>query len=74
MVLDADMSAAWKILERDAELIPAAIWVSVRCIPLIQVGADNFFVVERHGNDTTVACDDHRIPFTGGFTSIPGWS
>jgi len=43
VVLDADVSIPRKIFERDAELIPAAIRISVGCVPLIQIGADDFF-------------------------------
>lgn len=72
MVLDADVTTSWEILERDAKLIPAAIRVLVRCIPVIQIGADDFFVVKRYGNNATITCDSHLIPLTCGFTSIPG--
>ena len=68
------MSTSGEVLERDAEFVSATIRILVWCVPLVQICVDNFFTVECHSNDASIACDAHLIPLTGGFTSVPGRS
>ena len=72
-VLDADVSTPWEVLERDAEFVPTSVRVLMCRIPFVEIRVNNFFTVECHSNDTAITGDGHLIPFTGGFTSIPGW-
>ena len=70
VILKADVAGAGEVFEGGLEFVAGVVGIAVAGGPLVEVGGDDLFAVDAHGDFRAFAGDDKPIPFADRFGGI----